>query len=191
MKFAIVEGTVIFNGEQKQDINQITRDLIDMGHEVEVFVAEDSNFNSTTNGVTVNKLSGVFSYNTEKTILNSLFVSAKRELSLRSLYNKVVQIAKPNRFDAAVFPEASCAYMRVLSMHELKRMQIPMIFIIQGLMPRDCKNLGSYSDRLLLKTNIRIAVPRSGKYGFEVAVPNVELIYSRKLAEHIVTLATD
>ena len=191
MKFAIVEGTVIFNKEQKQEIDQIAGDLINMGHEVEVFVAEDSKFCSTANGLVVNKLSGVFSYNTEKTILNSLFVSVKRELALRSLYNKVMQIAKPNRFDAVVYPEATCSYMRVLSMHELIRGQVPMVFIIQGLVPRDCKNLGSYSDRLLLKTNIRIAVPRSGKYGFEVAVPNIELIYSRKLAEHIVTLATD
>ena len=39
MKFAIVEGTVIFNKEQKQEIDQIAGDLINMGHEVEVFVA--------------------------------------------------------------------------------------------------------------------------------------------------------
>ncbi len=189
MKFAIVEGTVICNQEQKQNIDQIATELMAAGHEVEVFIAEDSRFCNSLSGAKLNKMVGIKSCDLATGALNAVFGPAKRELALRSLYNQVEGFAKSHRFDAIVFPEAACAYLRVLSMHSLKRAQLPLVFIIQGLEPKDCSRLGSYAHRLLLKTNIRMAVPRSGKYGFEVAVPNVELIYTGKLAEHIVTLA--
>lgn len=186
MKLAIVQGMSPETEADREYNKNLVSKLRSLGQEAVLCVAEDD----PVGGDGVDRIKGIQKQKNKIGLLGVL-TPLKEEWMRRLWFEKLEEYVNTSAYDAVVFPKATYKDLRGLRRHSFRRTPAALVFLMRDLVPRDCGKLGKQAYALLLRTNVRIGVPRSDQYCFETEVVNVKLFDGYKTAENVILLAQD
>lgn len=186
MKLAIVQGMSPETEADREYNKNLAHKLRALGHEAVLCVAEDDPVDDDE----IEKMEGIQKQKNKIGLL-SVLSPLKEEWMRRLWFEKLEACVRGAAYDAVVFPKATYRDLRGLRRHSFRRTPAALVFLMRDLVPRDCGKLGKQAYALLLRTNVRIGVPRSDQYCFETEIVNVRLFDGYKAAENVIELARD
>ena len=152
----------------------LVEELSALGHDIKFYVPENFIFRFNYN-VPVTKLSGdAVVYNTSRGI-RKIVASIKREINRQRWYSQLYAAQKD--FDALIVPTSTYRYLRALNHSELKKISVPMIFILHGINPKDKSNFLEVAEKLLPYPNVKLCVITLAENIFSLQLPNIFPMY--------------
>ena len=153
MRIAIFEN-VMTSGGHEVDFNRIlVEELKKLGHEIIFYVPKNFEFQMDYN-VTVRKIEGNSVSYTNTSGVKKIFAAAKREINRQRWYSQLHYLQK--QFDALIFPSATYRYLRALVHNDLKKISVPLIFILHGITPEESPKVIRESAKFLSYENVKI-----------------------------------
>lgn len=174
MRIAIFEN-IMTPGGHEVDFNRIlVEEFKNLGHEIIFYVPENFEFQIDYK-VSVKKLSGVAVVYKNSRGLKKIFAAAKREINRQRWYSQLFDEQK--NFDALIIPTSTHRYLRALNHSALKKISVPLIFILHGINPDEAPKFFAAAEKLLPNKNIKLVVLTFGKDIFGKTSENIFPIY--------------
>ncbi len=145
-----------------------------LGHAVEFYVPENFSFQFDYQ-TPVTRLKGDAVTYTNSRGLKKLFAAAKREINRQRWYSQLADAQK--NFDALIIPTSTYRYLRALNHSALKKISVPLIFILHGINPAEAPKFLAAADKLAANKNIKPVVLTFGDSIFGERRDNVYTIY--------------
>ena len=174
MRIAIFEN-IMTPGGHEVDFNRIlVEELKNLGHEIIFYVPENFQFQFDYQ-VPVKKISGEAVIYKNSRGLKKIFNSAKREINRQRWFSQLFDEQK--NFDALIIPTSTYRYLRALNHNTLKKISVPLIFILHGINPDESPKFFNAAEKFLSNRNIKNVVLTFGKNIFGKSLENVFTIY--------------
>ena len=126
-----------------------------LGHEVEFYVPENFSFQYDYQ-TPVTRLKGDAVTYTNSSGLRKLFAAAKREVNRQRWYSQLAEAQR--NFDALIVPTSTYRYLRALNHSALRKISVPLIFILHGINPTEAPKFLAATDKLAANRNIKAVV---------------------------------
>ena len=155
MKIAIFENIMTEGGHEVDFDRILVEELSALGHDVNFYVPENFTFQFDYK-VPVTKLAGdAVVYNTSRG-LKKIAATIKREINRQRWYSQLSAAQK--NFDALIVPTSTYRYLRALNHNSLKKISVPLIFILHGINPNEASNFLNAAEKLLPYENVKLCV---------------------------------
>ena len=155
MKIAIFENIMTPGGHEVEFDRILVEEFRALGHEVEFYVPENFvfQFNYQT---PVTRLRGDAVTYTNSRGLKKIFSALRREFNRQRWYSQLLLLQK--KFDALIVPTSTYRYLRSLNGSDLKKISVPLIFILHGINPTEASKFLTEADKLSSNKNIKPVV---------------------------------
>lgn len=178
MRIGIFENIMTPGGHEVDFDRILVEELQKRGHEVSFYVPEDFVFNFDYH-VPVVRLGGKTISYTQVSGLKKLLYSAKREFNRQKWYAQLYEAAYRGDVDALLVPTSTYRYLRALNKNILRRANVPIIFILHGINPKEapkflkeCKKMQSYKNiRAVVLTFVNHIFGHQGKNIYTIYPP--------------------
>lgn len=174
MKLAIFENIMTPGGHEVEFDRIIVEEFRALGHSVEFYVPENFSFQFDYH-TPVNRLKGDAVTYTNSRGLKKLFAAAKREINRQRWYSQLFDAQK--NFDALIVPTSTYRYLRALNHSALKKISVPLIFILHGINPTEAPKFLAEAEKLSSNRNIKPVVLTFGNDIFGERRENIFTIY--------------
>ena len=174
MRIAIFENIMTPGGHEVEFDRILVEEFRALGHAVEFYVPENFSFQFDYH-TPVTRLNGDAVTYTNSRGLKKLFAAAKREINRQRWYSQLFDAQK--NFDALIVPTSTYRYLRALNHSALKKISVPMIFILHGINPTEAPKFLAAADNLSGNKNIKPVVLTFGDNIFGQRRDNVFTIY--------------
>ena len=155
MRIAIFENIMTEGGHEVDFDRILVEELSALGHDVKFYVPKNFIFHFNYN-VPVTKLAGdAVVYSTSRG-LKKIVSSIKREINRQRWYNQLYAAQKD--FDALIVPTSTYRYLRALNHSSLRKISVPLIFILHGINPTEAPKFLNAAEKLLPYKNIKLCV---------------------------------
>ena len=155
MRLAIFENIMTPGGHEVEFDRILVEEFRALGHEVEFYVPENFSFQFDYQ-TPVNRLKGDAVTYTNSRGLKKIFAAAKREINRQRWYSQLFEAQK--NFDALIVPTSTYRYLRALNHSALKKISVPMIFILHGINPAEAPKFLAASEKFTSNKNIKPVV---------------------------------
>lgn len=155
MRIAIFENIMTPGGHEVEFDRILVEELRGLGHAVEFYVPQNFSFQFDYK-TPVNRLKGDAVTYTNSRGLKKLFAAAKREVNRQRWYSQLFDAQK--NFDALIIPTSTYRYLRALNHSALKKISVPLIFILHGINPTEAPKFLAEADKLAGNKNIKPVV---------------------------------
>lgn len=155
MRLAIFENIMTPGGHEVEFDRILVEEFKKLGHAVEFYVPENFSFQFDYQ-TPVNRLKGDAVTYTNSRGLKKIFAAAKREINRQRWYSQLFDAQK--NFDALIVPTSTYRYLRALNHSVLKKISVPMIFILHGINPTEAPKFLAAADNLASNKNIKPVV---------------------------------
>ena len=155
MRLAIFENIMTPGGHEVEFDRILVEEFRALGHEVEFYVPENFvfQFNYQT---PVTRLRGDAVTYTNSRGLKKIFSALRREFNRQRWYSQLLLLQK--KFDALIVPTSTYRYLRSLNGSDLKKISVPLIFILHGINPTEAPKFLAEADKLSSNKNIKPVV---------------------------------
>ena len=143
MRVAIFENIMTPGGHEVEFDRILVEELRGLGHEVEFYVPQNFQFQFDYR-TPVHRLKGDAVTYTNSRGLKKLFAAAKREVNRQRWYSQL--FAAQKNFDALIVPTSTYRYLRALNHSNLKKISVPLIFILHGINPTEAPKFLAAAD---------------------------------------------
>ena len=174
MKLAIFENIMTPGGHEVEFDRILVEEFRALGHEVEFYVPENFRFQFDYQ-TRVNRLKGDAVTYTNSRGLKKIFAAAKREVNRQRWYSQL--FAAQKNFDALIIPTSTYRYLRSLNHSDLKKISVPLIFILHGINPTEAPKFLAEADKLAKNKNIKPVVLTFSDNIFGERRDNIYTIY--------------
>ena len=174
MRLAIFENIMTPGGHEVEFDRILVEEFRALGHSVEFYVPENFSFQFDYH-TPVNRLKGDAVTYTNSRGLKKIFASAKREINRQRWYSQLFDSQK--NFDALIIPTSTYRYLRALNHSSLKKISVPMIFILHGINPTEAPKFLKEADKFSANKNIKPVVLTFGDNIFGERRENIFTIY--------------
>ena len=174
MKLAIFENIMTPGGHEVEFDRIIVEEFRALGHSVEFYVPENFSFQFDYK-TPVTRLKGDAVTYTNSRGLKKIFAAAKREINRQRWYAQLFDAQK--NFDALIVPTSTYRYLRALNHSRLKKISVPIIFILHGINPTEAPKFLDAADKLSSNRNIKPVVLTFGDNIFGQRRENIYTIY--------------
>lgn len=175
MRFAIMESIVGSGGHEVEHDRQIIEELQALGHDVALYVPENSAV-TFDYGIPVYQVPGEGVSYVGASGLRKKWLSAKREINRLRWFRHLYKYATEGKFDAIIFPTATYRFFRSLNLSILRKSPVPVIFCVIGVTPEEGTPFFREAGKLVEYPNIRIAVVSLVDHVLGRRLPNVYCI---------------
>ena len=155
MRIAIFENIMTPGGHEVEFDRILVEEFKALGHEVEFYVPQNFRFQFDYQ-TPVNRLRGDAVTYTNSRGLKKLFAAFRREFNRQRWYSQLLLSQK--KFDALIVPTSTYRYLRALNHSELRKISVPMIFILHGINPTEAPKFLAAADKLAFNRNIKLVV---------------------------------
>lgn len=155
MRIAIFENIMTPGGHEVEFDRILVEEFRGLGHEVEFYVPENFTFQFDYQ-THVNRLKGDAVTYTNSRGLKKILAAAKREINRQRWYSQLFNAQK--NFDALIVPTSTYRYLRALNHSDLKKISVPLIFILHGINPAEAPKFLAEADKLSANKNIKPVV---------------------------------
>ena len=155
MRLAVFENIMTPGGHEVEFDRILVEEFKALGHEVEFYVPQNFQFQFDYQ-TPINRLRGDAVTYTNSRGLKKLFAAAKREVNRQRWYRQLFEAQKD--FDALIIPTSTYRYLRALNHSELRKISVPMIFILHGINPTEAPKFLAAADKLAFNRNIKPVV---------------------------------
>ena len=174
MRIAIFENIMTPGGHEVEFDRILVEEFRALGHAVEFYVPENFSFQFDYQ-TPVNRLKGDAVTYTNSRGLKKIFSAAKREINRQRWYRQLFDAQK--NFDALIVPTSTYRYLRALNHSALKKISVPVIFILHGINPTEAPKFLAAADKLASNKNIKPVVLTFGDNIFGQRRDNIFTIY--------------
>ncbi len=174
MRIAIFENIMTPGGHEVEFDRILVEEFRGLGHAVEFFVPENFSFQFDYQ-TPVTRLKGDAVTYTNSRGLKKIFAAAKREINRQRWYSQLFEAQK--NFDALIVPTSTYRYLRALNHSALKKISVPLIFILHGINPAEAPKFLAAADKLSANKNIKPVVLTFGDNIFGERRENIFTIY--------------
>ena len=181
MKLAIFENIMTPGGHEVEFDRIIVEEFRALGHSVEFYVPENFSFQFDYH-TPVTRLKGDAVTYTNSRGLKKIFAAAKREINRQRWYSQLFDAQK--NFDALIVPTSTYRYLRALNHSVLKKISVPMIFILHGINPAEAPKFLDAAEKLSTNRNIKPVVLTFGNDIFGERRENIFTIYPPTYTAH-------
>lgn len=176
MRITIFENIMTPGGHEVDFDRILTEELQKLGHDVSFCVPEGFRF-AFDYHVPVRTLKGeVVSY-TGVTGIRKLIRTVKREKHRMGWYKQLCELAERGETDAIIVPTSTYRYLRAVAKSRLRRVKVPVIFILHGINPGEAPKFLREASKLQPYPNLRPTVLTFGQDIFGEKPRNVCMIY--------------
>ena len=155
MRLAIFENIMTPGGHEVEFDRILVEEFRALGHEVEFYVPQNFKFQFDYR-TPVNKLKGDAVTYTNSRGLKKIFATIRREFNRQRWYSQLLLSQK--KFDALIVPTSTYRYLRSLNHSDLKKISVPLIFILHGINPAEAPKFLAEADKLAANKNIKAVV---------------------------------
>ena len=155
MKIAIFENIMTPGGHEVEFDRILVEEFRALGHSVEFYVPENFSFQFDYR-TPVTRLNGDAVTYTNSRGLRKIFSAAKREINRQRWYSQLA-VAQKN-FDALIVPTSTYRYLRALNHSALKKISVPLIFILHGINSTESPKFLAEAEKLAGNKNIKPVV---------------------------------
>ena len=155
MRIAIFENIMTPGGHEVEFDRILVEELRGLDHAVEFYVPQNFQFQFDYQ-TPVNRLKGDAVTYTNSRGLKKLFAAAKREVNRQRWYAQLFDAQK--NFDALIIPTSTYRYLRALNHSSLKKISVPLIFILHGINTTEAPKFLAAADKLAGNKNIKPVV---------------------------------
>ena len=155
MRIAIFENIMTPGGHEVEFDRILVEEFRALGHEVEFYVPENFSFQYDYQ-TPVTRLKGDAVTYTNSSGLKKLFAAAKREVNRQRWYSQLAEAQR--NFDALIVPTSTYRYLRALNHSALRKISVPLIFILHGINPTEAPKFLAATDKLAANRNIKAVV---------------------------------
>lgn len=155
MRLAIFENIMTPGGHEVEFDRILVEEFRALGHAIEFYVPENFSFQFDYHTPVV-KLKGDAVTYTNSRGLKKIFSAAKREVNRQRWYSQLADAQK--NFDALIIPTSTYRYLRALNHSALKKISVPLIFILHGINPTEAPKFLAEADKLSGNRNIKPVV---------------------------------
>ena len=155
MRIAIFENIMTPGGHEVEFDRILVEEFKNLGHEVEFYVPKNFRFQFDYQ-TPVNRLIGDAVTYTNSRGLKKLFAALRREFNRQRWYSQLLILQK--KFDALIVPTSTYRYLRSLNHSDLKKISVPLIFILHGINPAEAPKFLAEADKLAGNKNIKPVV---------------------------------
>ncbi len=174
MRIAIFENVMTAGGHEV-DFNRIlVEEFRALGHEVIFYVPENFKFQLDYQTPVVKIRGNSISYTNTRGI-HKIIATIKREINRQRWYSQLFYLQK--QFDALIIPTATYRYLRALNHNALKKISVPLIFILHGINPTEAPKFLNAAEKLLPNKNVKMAVISLADDIFGRTLKNINMIY--------------
>ena len=174
MRLAIFENIMTPGGHEVEFDRILVEEFRALGHEVEFYVPENFSFQFDYQ-TPVTRLKGDAVTYTNSRGLKKLLAAARREINRQRWYSQLFAAQKD--FDALIVPTSTYRYLRALNHSALKKISVPLIFILHGINPAEAPKFLAAADKLSSNRNIKPVVLTFGDNIFGERRDNIFTIY--------------
>ncbi|MBE8953508.1 MAG: glycosyltransferase [Quinella sp. 1Q7] len=174
MRIAIFENIMTPGGHEVEFDRILVEEFRALGHAVEFYVPENFSFQFDYQ-TPVTRLKGDAVTYTNSRGWRKIFSAAKREINRQRWYSQLADAQK--NFDALIVPTSTYRYLRALNHSVLKKISVPMIFILHGINPTEAPKFLAAADKLAGNRNIKPVVLTFGDNIFGERRENIFTIY--------------
>ena len=174
MKFCIFENIMTSGGHEVDFDRILVEELQKRGHIVNFDVPENFKFQFDYK-VPVNYLNGEAVTYTNSRGIKKLFAAAKREINRQRWYKQLFE--RQEEFDALIIPTSTYRYLRALNKSVLRKINVPVIFILHGINPSEVDKFFDEAQKLLPYKNIKMVVLTFNDNIFGRRLDNIFPIY--------------
>lgn len=155
MRIAIFENIMTPGGHEVEFDRILVEEFRALGHAVEFFVPENFSFQFDYK-TPVTRLNGDAVTYTNSRGLRKIFSAAKREINRQRWYSQL--FAAQKNFDALIIPTSTYRYLRALNHSVLRKISVPVIFILHGINPMEAPKFLSAAEKLAGNKNLKPVV---------------------------------
>ena len=155
MRIAIFENIMTPGGHEVEFDRILVEEFRGLGHEVEFYVPQNFKFQFDYQ-TPVNKLKGDAVIYKNSRGLKKFFATLRREFNRQRWYSQLLLSQK--KFDALIVPTSTYRYLRALKHSDLKKISVPLIFILHGINPAEAPKFLAEIDKLSSNKNIKAVV---------------------------------
>ena len=155
MRIAIFENIMTPGGHEVEFDRILVEEFRALGHEVEFYVPQNFKFQFDYQ-TPVTRLNGDAVTYTNSRGLKKIFATVKREFNRQRWYSQLLILQK--KFDALIVPTSTYRYLRSLNHSDLKKISVPLIFILHGINPTEAPKFLAEADKLAGNKNIKPVV---------------------------------
>ena len=155
MRLAIFENIMTPGGHEVEFDRILVEEFKALGHEVEFYVPQNFRFQFDYQ-TPVNRLRGDAVTYKNSHGLKKLLATLRREFNRQRWYRQLFEAQK--NFDALIVPTSTYRYLRALNYNDLKKISVPMIFILHGINPTEAPKFLAAADKLSTNRNIKLVV---------------------------------
>ncbi|MBQ3444135.1 MAG: glycosyltransferase [Selenomonadaceae bacterium] len=174
MRLAIFENIMTPGGHEVEFDRILVEEFKALGHEVEFYVPQNFRFQFDYQ-TPVNRLRGDAVTYTNSRGLKKLLAAFRREFNRQRWYRQLFEAQKD--FDALIVPTSTYRYLRALNHSELRKISVPLIFILHGINPTEAPKFLAAADKLAFNRNIKPVVLTFGDSIFGERRDNIFTIY--------------
>ena len=174
MKLAIFENIMTPGGHEVEFDRILVEEFRALGHAVEFYVPQNFSFQFDYQ-TPVTRLKGDAVTYTNSRGLKKIFAAAKREINRQRWYSQLFDAQK--NFDALIVPTSTHRYLRALNHSALKKISVPMIFILHGINPAEAPKFLAAAEKLSSNKNIKPVVLTFSNSIFGERRKNIFTIY--------------
>ncbi len=174
MRIAIFENIMTPGGHEVEFDRILVEEFRALGHAVEFFVPENFSFQFDYQ-TPVTRLKGEAVTYTNSRGLKKIFAAAKREINRQRWYSQLFDAQK--NFDALIIPTSTHRYLRALNHSALKKISVPLIFILHGINPAEAPKFLAAAEKLSSNKNIKPVVLTFSNSIFGERRKNIFTIY--------------
>lgn len=174
MRIAIFENIMTPGGHEVEFDRILVEEFRALGHEVEFYVPQNFSFRFDYQ-TPVTRLKGDAVTYTNSRGLKKIFAAAKREFNRQRWYSQLFDAQK--NFDALIVPTSTYRYLRALNHSSLKKISVPMIFILHGINLTEAPKFLAAAEKLSGNKNIKPVVLTFGDNIFGERRENIFTIY--------------
>lgn len=174
MRIAIFEN-IMTDGGHEVDFNRIlAEEFTAQNHAVTFYVPKNFIFKFDYK-LPVVKLDGDAVVYKNSRGIKKIFASIKREINRQRWYSQLYAAQK--NFDALIVPTSTYRYLRALNHSDLKKISVPLIFILHGINPNESANFFKAAEKLLPYKNVKLCVITLADNIFGSTLENIFPIY--------------
>ena len=176
MRIGIFENIMTPGGHEVDFDRILVEELQKRGHEVSFYVPEDFEF-SFDYHVPVVRLRGKAVSYSKVSGIKKLLYSVKREYNRQKWYAQLYEAAYRKDIDALIVPTSTYRYLRAINKNILRRSNVPIIFVLHGINPKEAPKFLREAKKLLPYKNIKPVVLTFVNHIFGHRLPNIYPIY--------------
>ncbi|MBR4904029.1 MAG: glycosyltransferase family 1 protein [Selenomonadaceae bacterium] len=155
MRLAIFENIMTPGGHEVEFNRILVEEFRALGHSVEFYVPQNFIFQFDYQ-TPVTKLKGDAVTYTNSRGLKKIIAAVRREINRQRWYSQLFD-AQGN-FDALIIPTSTYRYLRALNHSVLRKISVPLIFILHGINPTEAPKFLAAADKLSANKNIKSVV---------------------------------